>query len=92
MRNGQTRKLSNGLPLRDHGSILAGEVPAAVTVRFESGASGTALTGQMTPAQGQTISLPYCPLGHFETAVNTLLNLELGGAQAVAGYLVYCEV
>jgi ABC-type nitrate/sulfonate/bicarbonate transport system substrate-binding protein len=72
--------------------VLAGSITmtgTAVTIRFESGAGGTALTGQMTPAQGQTISLPWCPVGHFETAENALLNLELGGAQSVDGWLVY---
>lgn len=64
----------------------------AVTVRFESGAGGTALTGQMTPAQGQTITLPFCPLGWFETTAGALLNLELGGAQSVDGALVYAEI
>ena len=71
--------------------VLAGSLTmtgTAVTIRFESGASGTALTGQMTPAQGQTIQLAYCPCGHFETAANELLNLELGGAQSVDGWLV----
>lgn len=75
--------------------VLAGLVHmtgTAVTIRFESGASGTALTGQMTPVAGTSIQLPFCPLGHFETAATTLLNLELGGAQAVAGWLVYIEV
>ena len=64
----------------------------AVTIRFESAASGTALTGQMTPAQGQTIVLPFNPLGWFETVAAELLNLELGGAQSVDGGLVYIEV
>jgi hypothetical protein len=75
--------------------VLAGSLTmtgTAVTIRFESGAGGTALTGQMTPTQGQTISLPYCPHGHFETASGTLLNLELGGAQSVDGWLVDIEV
>jgi regulator of RNase E activity RraA len=75
--------------------VLAGMLTmtgTAVTVRFESGAGGTALTGQMTPTQGSTITLPYCPVGHFETAAAALLNLELGGAQSVDGYIVYCEV
>lgn len=64
----------------------------AVTIRFESAAGGTALTGQMTPLQGTSIDAPFCQLGHFETAASALLNLELGGAQAVAGWLVYVEV
>lgn len=61
----------------------------AVTIRFESAADGTALTGQMTPSQGQTILLPYNPHGWFETAASQLLNLELGGAQSVDGALTY---
>lgn len=61
----------------------------AVTIRFESAAGGTALTGQMTPAQGQTIPITYCPMGNFETVAGELLNLELGGAQSVDGWLVY---
>jgi hypothetical protein len=75
--------------------VLAGVLTmtgTAVTLRFESAAGGTALTGQMTPAQGQTITIPYCPVGHFETVAGELLNLELGGAQSVDGWIVYCEV
>ena len=64
----------------------------AVTVRFESGAGGTALTGQMTPSQGNVIQAAYAPVGHFETAAGQALNLELGGAQSVDGWLVYAEV
>ena len=64
----------------------------AVTIRFESGADGTALTGQMGPTAGQTIVLPFSPVGWFETAAATLLNMELSGAQSVDGALVYVEV
>jgi hypothetical protein len=64
----------------------------AVTIRFEDGADGTALTGQMGPAAGQTIVLPFNPVGWFETSAATLLNLELGGSQSVDGSLVYVEV
>jgi hypothetical protein len=63
----------------------------AVTIRFEDGADGTALTGQMGPTAGQTIVLPFNPVGWFETSDATLLNLELGGAQSVDGALVYIE-
>ena len=63
----------------------------AVTIRFEDGADGTALTGQMGPTAGQTIVLPFNPVGWFETSDATLLNLELGGAQSVDGSLVYIE-
>lgn len=65
---------------------------AAVTVRFESGAGGTALTGQMQLAANGGFVLPFCPAGWFETAANTLLNLELSGATSCDGNLVYVEV
>lgn len=64
----------------------------AVTVRFESGASGTALTGQMNLAANGGFVLPFNPVGWFETASNTLLNLELSGAVSVDGSLTYVEV
>jgi hypothetical protein len=63
-----------------------------VTVRFESGASGTAKTGQMNLVANTGFVLPFNPVGWFETAVNTLLNLELSGAVSVDGCLVYVEV
>jgi hypothetical protein len=65
---------------------------AAVTARFESGAGGTALTGQMQLAANGGFVLPFNPLGWFETASNTLLNLELSGATSVDGGLNYVEV
>jgi uncharacterized lipoprotein YbaY len=36
--------------------------------------------------------LPFNPVGWFETASNTLLNLELSAAISVDGSLVYVEV
>ena len=65
---------------------------AAVTIRFESGAGGTALTGQMNVAANGGFVMQYSEAGWFETAVNTLLNLELSGAVSVDGVLAYTEV
>ena len=65
---------------------------AAVNTRFESGAGGTALTGQMNCAANGGFVLPFNPVGWFETASNTLLNLELSGAVSVDGSLTYVEV
>jgi hypothetical protein len=62
------------------------------TVRFESGASGTALTGQMNCTAQSGFVLPFNPAGWFETATNTLLNLELSAAISVDGCLTYVEV
>lgn len=61
----------------------------AVTARFESGAGGTALTGQMTMAAGSVIALPMSEAGYFQTAAGSLLNLELSGATTVDGFLTY---
>jgi hypothetical protein len=63
-----------------------------VNVRFESGAGGTALTGQMSLVANTGFVLPFNPVGWFETASNTLLNLELSAAISVDGSLVYVEV
>jgi len=63
-----------------------------VTVRFESGASGTALTGQMTLSTNTGFSSGFCPVGHWETEEGELLNLELSDAVAVDGWIVYGEV
>ncbi len=64
----------------------------AVTVRFESGADGTALTGQMNVTTNSGFTLPFSPMGWFETASNTLLNLELSGAVSCDGVIGYTEV
>lgn len=72
--------------------VLAGSLTMTgtlVTIRFESGAGGTALTGQMQPLAGNTITIPYCPMGNFQTAAGSLLNMELSGAQSVDGWIVY---
>jgi hypothetical protein len=63
-----------------------------VTTRFESGAAGTALTGQMNLVANSGFTLPYNPAGWFETADNTLLNLELSAAISVDGCITYVEV
>jgi hypothetical protein len=64
----------------------------AVTARFESGAGGTALTGQMSIGANGGASSGYVPVGHFETAAGAALNLELSGAVSVDGHITYIEV
>jgi len=63
-----------------------------VNVRFESGAGGTALSGQMNLVVNTGFVLPFNPIGWFETASNTLLNLELSAAVSVDGGFTYVEV
>jgi hypothetical protein len=67
-------------------------VAAAVTIRFESGPDGTAISGQIQlPANGG-FTLPFSQAGWGESLNGALLNLELSSAVAVAGFLVYAEV
>lgn len=73
-------------------AMMAIMTGTGVTIRFESGAGGTALTGQMQPTQGGGFVLPFNPVGWFQTAAGSLLNMELSGAQSVDGCLVYIEV
>lgn len=63
-----------------------------VNVRFESGASGTALTGQMNLIANIGFSLNYNEYGWFVTAKDDLLNLELSGAVSVDGCFSYREI
>lgn len=64
----------------------------AVNARFESGAGGTALTGQMKLTTNGGFVLPFNAGGWFETAAGSLLNLELSGAVSVDGSLSYILV
>lgn len=74
--------------------VLSAFIVAAGTVnaRFEDGAGGTALTGQMNLVANTGFVLPFNPAGWFETSANTLLNLELSAAISVDGSLTYIEV
>jgi hypothetical protein len=62
------------------------------TVRFESGAGGTALSGAMSLVANTGFVLPHNPNGWFETAANTLLNMELNAAVQVSGGFSYIVV
>lgn len=65
---------------------------AAVNVKFQSGAGGTDITGLYYLAANGGFVLPYNPLGWFETAAASLLNLNLSGDVAVGGSVTYIEV
>lgn len=79
-----------GNKIRVHQLFLV--AAGTTTVRFESGAGGTALTGQMNLVANTGFSLPYSPVGWFETAANALLNLELSAAVSVDGCFTYTVV
>lgn len=65
--------------------VVAGDV----TLRFESGAGGTALSGVMSLSINSGFVLPHNPAGWFETAAGQLLNMELNGAVQISGTLCY---
>lgn len=65
---------------------------SAVTVTFQDGAGGTGLTGAISLITGvpYVLNIPANPDIHWmETSVNTILNLNLGGAVQVSGLIVY---
>lgn len=66
-------------------------VAAASTVKFQSGAS-TDKTGAMSFGANGGISLPFNPVGWFETASGEKLNHVLGTSVGIAGGLTYIEV
>ena len=64
----------------------------AVNARFEDGAGGTALSGQMNLTTNCGFTAPFNEGGWCITSSNTLLNLELSAAISVDGFLSYVEV
>jgi len=80
----------SGKKIRVLGYVIS--TTGTVTIRFEDGAGGTALTGQMGAQSAVAIQSGFLPHGWFETSVGTLLNLELSAAISVAGHLIYIEV
>jgi hypothetical protein len=79
-----------GNKIRVHQLFLMADAP--VLARLESGAGGTALTGHEPLIANTGFVLPYSPVGWFETAANTLFNLELSAAVNVDGCFVYTVV
>ena len=61
---------------------------SAVSVKFQSG--NTDLTGAMSCAANSGVVAMGQPSSHlFQTAANTALNINLGGAVQVSGHLAY---
>lgn len=61
-----------------------------VTLTFQSGAAGTALSGAMALVANSGVSAISQPSSHLmETAANTLLNMSLSAAIGVRGHLSY---
>lgn len=63
-----------------------------VNAKFQSGAGGTDLTGLKYFVANTGIVAPFNPVGWFETAAATLLNVNLSAGVAVGGEVVYITV
>lgn len=63
-----------------------------MTVKFQSAAGGTDLTGAMTVAAGTGFAPGFDPTGHFETVAGELLNLVLSGATQASGWMKYALI
>ena len=70
--------------------VSAGTV--AVTLKSGTGGGAVSLSGAMPLVANGQIQMQYSPVGHFETAAGSALNISLGGAVAVTGLLTYIEV
>lgn len=60
-----------------------------VTLTFQSAAAGTALSGAIALTAQSGFTLPYNPVGWFQTVAGELLNMALGAGVQVSGVLVY---
>jgi hypothetical protein len=63
-----------------------------VNAKFQSGASGTDISKLFYGVANTQVVLPFNPVGWFETASATLLNLNISAATAVDVTLTYVEV
>lgn len=79
-----------GSHIRVLGCILI--ATADITITFQTGAGGTGLSGAVDMKAGVAFTLPVSDRGWMQTAVSTLLNLNLSGGVKVAGVLIYDEV
>ena len=73
-------------------SVFLSAIGGLNVVRFESGASGTALTGPMALTDTVSHIFGLNGFGWFETDAGQLLNMELTLALQVGGCLVYEEI
>lgn len=68
-------------------------VNGAVNVKWQSHVTPTDKTGlHYFASAGTGISVPFSPVGHFETIAGEALDINLSGAVAVGGSLVYITV
>jgi len=69
--------------------VIVASGGAQTLLRWESGAGGTALTGEMDLGADLSLIAPYNAGGHFQCAISTLLNLQITAATSVDGHVSY---
>lgn len=79
-----------GAKIRVHNLVLI--AAGTVIARFESGAGGDALTGQINLALASGFAPGWDPDGHFETNEGEALSLELSTTVSVDGWVKYAEI
>jgi hypothetical protein len=73
--------------------VISWDVSPSDAVNFKWRTASTDITGLYYAVNaGNGVSKPWNPLGYFETVSDEALNLNLSGAIAVGGSLVYVEV
>ena len=72
--------------------VLAYALVASGAVNAKWRSATTDKTGLLYLVANTGVATANSPVGLFETAVNEALNLNLSGAVAVGGHLVYIEV
>lgn len=87
--NGDTLALVASKKIRVLSMFLV--VAGATTVKFQTGGV-TDLTGAMSFGANGGISLPFNPVGWFETTAGAKLNHVLGSSVGIAGGFTYIEV
>lgn len=71
--------------------VIAAALMANGTVNVKWQSAATDKTGLAYLVVNTGYVLPFNPVGWFQTAVSEALNINLSGAQAVGGQLVYIE-
>lgn len=66
------------------------QASAAVNIKFRSGSSD--ITGTLYCAANSIISVPFSPVGYFETSMGSSLSINLSDDVAIGGHLTYVTI
>ena len=81
-----------GKLLRVYQMVLVPAGAVSITLKAGTGGGAVALTGPMSGATGTPVVLPFSKIGYFhfdQQGPNVDLNIALGGAVAVNGFVDY---